>query len=1668
MAELIQKHSLKIYVVDSLKRYHSLMDIIHILPSCTDVQLTNFTEEYDTIVANFLNISDTITKSVLLTTTIESMSCESQCYFGTFIKKNDLPLPFAYYIWNMQKEVLEYKINFNLLAEVMCFTTGRYILQVGSQSTTGMGKTSLLQFIFPDKRIEALNTDGSSIFRNGCIDVLFPSDTKIQKDESYVIFDVHGTINGFNEDIITSIQEYCTFQIFYVTEQDLNGTFLNSMMNYSKNIQSKPTIIIIFDSNYDDRRSQPEKLINRFQSKYQEWKLVKWTTVPPGRLWYQPDSNKANKDLARSQRLVNTFADIVQTIFEKTKKVPNCTSIFSIHSYYPTVKNLTNISPPVSCRFEIQKRLATLFNNLNETTENLRIVTPVSYFDSAIKQCEKESRENWDAPQQEIQNKRNALIQERSNITSINSYTTFFIELLTGGSYIELLVTERFLEKWRYQFESTLRDKLTKAKNEALEFSSKVKQLEERLSVEKNSNELEKKKLQQDLSDVKSKYKEQLTTVNEINTKLVNIDLTIGLFCDEIMALYEFSPHIFDSKKLVKDIAIALTKLMLKGFSIHILRGRPLHCHSRLIEESIKYIQTTDRPPLVLTIIGEQSSAKSSLMNTTFGCNFRVSTGRCTIGMYMNIIKWKSETIVIFDTEGLLSLEEAGSIFDNQMVTMAVLSSHLVLINHKGEFSVNFQDLIGMSFYAKLHIRSSIKPKLLFVLRDQADLTSKTTFFQQLTKLKEQLQHASIPLKSSIDDELDIYHENVYLLPNAFSYDENKISGVTQCWRNRTFPKEIIKLRNTIFDNIKSAAKLTKLQLNKPSADFAATQTNSCPASPIVEPAYTDMTHLYAKISSNWEAIDLLGPGLLECKTLYELSIMKELQAIAIDIIKETNVTAYRDGENLIDQTLLPLSRNNFIDMNRDRVVEQFNNELSLIITRAVTQAQNSFNEKAGRTCYPGEIKLKVSKSIEPPIRCAQHLLKQIFEERFINLSRKARVDNAQKELLNLVQKEFDRNKRPLLNDLNNLIDADFQRISEQHQRDLQSSFEPENIITEKILELYCTQLKCKQGEATNENIYDWLFPITAAELTQRIQKFVNCWPQRPVLTGFIGLWKSIISLFISSQDKQIDSIWTQLKDNLGWFTNNKKEDKNKKLFKELWTSVIQTFNTDLSTLIKNTPSISSDPKTVLHLFQYIENAMKSQCIINDRGQLEKHTFCSDLAAMGLNIIINGSIDKEKANYELKLTKSKNELKECKENLLKQYTAMKDSFELGQTLAETIGKQIINEIGALLQRRIEKDMIEDIAKSQFINHEAIQKQAYEESISQANGENILKYVYDINRYFIELSLRELKTTLHTVTHKHTLDFEHLIVSTIDNANNCVQQREYQDTFQLRDDIRNAILTLSNLNLKESADAKLFQMFSLSNIVRMPIKDVEKFRKGFQSIRNNYKDINEKAADLIKNMKPTAFESCKKNIAQKLGCQARCPGCGAKCSKPEPHEKENVEVWQGPCQKCPPDNCTCKRPEPISFVTHESTYHLASAFSGWIYYKLNTPFLKVCYQNWTTEGVVVSKISQTNKSNKEDKQDDDYETIFPKAKYYNQTHPAWYSNLKRLSTEGMACKESIPPPDQRRAWMVTRHAIVNHYKNVMIDHENYDDKLYPHNVDALPEDFEPRWKDETFE
>ena len=99
----------------------------------------------------------------------------------------------------------------------------------------------------------------------------------------------------------------------------------------------------------------------------------------------------------------------------------------------------------------------------------------------------------------------------------------------------------------------------------------------------------------------------------------------------------------------------------------------------------------------VVTIMGPQSSGKSTLLNFLFGANFHVSAGRRTKGLNAMLLKTDFENtkeILILDSEGIFSIERDDPKFDRRLATFCMAVSNLILINVKGELSIDIKKVL--------------------------------------------------------------------------------------------------------------------------------------------------------------------------------------------------------------------------------------------------------------------------------------------------------------------------------------------------------------------------------------------------------------------------------------------------------------------------------------------------------------------------------------------------------------------------------------------------------------------------------------------------------------------------------------------------------------------------------------------------------------------------------------------------------------------------------------------------------------------------------------------------------------------------------------------------------------------------------------------------------------
>ncbi|VDI11836.1 Hypothetical predicted protein [Mytilus galloprovincialis] len=133
-----------------------------------------------------------------------------------------------------------------------------------------------------------------------------------------------------------------------------------------------------------------------------------------------------------------------------------------------------------------------------------------------------------------------------------------------------------------------------------------------------------------------------------------------------------------------------------------------------------------DKKLLALSVLGIQSSGKSTLLNTMFGFQFAVSAGRCTRGVYAQLMPVEKtafpfDYILVIDTEGLRALELADlkKSHDNELATFVVGLGDITIVNIKGENTTEVQDVMQIVVHAFLRLKlankkSNLKQRCIF------------------------------------------------------------------------------------------------------------------------------------------------------------------------------------------------------------------------------------------------------------------------------------------------------------------------------------------------------------------------------------------------------------------------------------------------------------------------------------------------------------------------------------------------------------------------------------------------------------------------------------------------------------------------------------------------------------------------------------------------------------------------------------------------------------------------------------------------------------------------------------------------------------------------------------------------------------------------------------------
>ena len=157
--------------------------------------------------------------------------------------------------------------------------------------------------------------------------------------------------------------------------------------------------------------------------------------------------------------------------------------------------------------------------------------------------------------------------------------------------------------------------------------------------------------------------------------------------------------------------------LLLAGNSVEIMDGNTAYVPLNWIQAVFSEVKLIlgEKKVFVLSVLGIQSSGKSTLLNAMFGVQFAVKTGRCTQGVFAQLVHLPEnlgyDYIMVVDTEGLrapeLRLEKHKH--DNELATLAIGIADLTLINIKGENHAEIQDVLQIVVHAFVRMQIVIK-----------------------------------------------------------------------------------------------------------------------------------------------------------------------------------------------------------------------------------------------------------------------------------------------------------------------------------------------------------------------------------------------------------------------------------------------------------------------------------------------------------------------------------------------------------------------------------------------------------------------------------------------------------------------------------------------------------------------------------------------------------------------------------------------------------------------------------------------------------------------------------------------------------------------------------------------------------------------------------------------
>ncbi|XP_071956972.1 interferon-induced very large GTPase 1-like [Antedon mediterranea] len=304
--------------------------------------------------------------------------------------------------------------------------------------------------------------------------------------------------------------------------------------------------------------------------------------------------------------------------------------------------------------------------------------------------------------------------------------------------------------------------------------------------------------------------------VEEFQRKLSNASLGLEHLNREIAQIYEMASELSRMESDIQTFPEIAAHMLIDGQPLEIMDGDATYVPTTWLKAVFNCLKARigNKKLFVLSVVGVQGSGKSTMLNTMFGLKFAVGAGRCTRGAFAQLVpldedlkkKYKSDYIMVIDTEGLCAPEFAGiddnNKRDNKLATFIIALADCTIINVMADNQAGIQDILQIAVYALMKMESTnIKPSCIFVHQCKGDLLTSekniTSDFHLKKVLDKSTRIAADIQKTSFKSFEEVIsfqpEKHVVYIPNL--WQEHPPMATT----NPEYIRNVLELRNLAF-----------------------------------------------------------------------------------------------------------------------------------------------------------------------------------------------------------------------------------------------------------------------------------------------------------------------------------------------------------------------------------------------------------------------------------------------------------------------------------------------------------------------------------------------------------------------------------------------------------------------------------------------------------------------------------------------------------------------------------------------------------------------------------------------------------------------------------------------------------------------------------------------------